>query len=85
MRISPPETPPSLFFFKNPNILLLDKFFSTLGSAIQFYQLFDFGGIMDFFRFLGFRCILEGNDKFQKRKWAYVLLNVSKKWVLSPF
>jgi hypothetical protein len=33
---------------------ILDNFFSMLGSAIQFYQKFDFGGNIVFFRFLGF-------------------------------
>ena len=37
-----------------PIILLLNNFFSTLGSALKFYQKFDFGGNIDFFRFLGF-------------------------------
>ena len=50
----PPVTPPPPFFFKILIVLLLDNFFTTLGSAIQFYQKFDFGGNIDFFRFLGF-------------------------------
>ena len=41
-----------------------------LGSAIQFYQKFNFGGNIDFFRLLGFfeknlkpkKCILGGGD-----------------------
>ena len=53
---------------KIPIVLLFDNFFSTLGSAIQFYQKFDFGGNIDFFRFLGFfeknlkpkKCVLGG-------------------------
>ena len=47
----PPVTPPPLFFFKILIVLLLDNFFSTLGSAIQFYQKFDFGGNIDFLGF----------------------------------
>jgi hypothetical protein len=30
------------------------------------------------------RCILEGNEKFQKRKWAYFLPNVRGKVVFKP-
>ena len=44
-------------------VLLLDNFFSTLSSAIQFSQKFDLGGNIDFFRFLGF---LEKNLKPKK-------------------
>ena len=66
MEINPPVTPPPLFFLQNSDHF--DKFFSMLGSAIQFYQKFDFGGNIDFFRFLGFfeknlkpkRCVLGG-------------------------
>ena len=50
----PPHNSPSPFFFKIPIVLLLANFFSTLGSAIQFYQKFDIGRNIDFFRFLGF-------------------------------
>ena len=61
-------------------MLLLDNFFSTLGSAIQFYQKFDFGGNIDFFRFLGFfeknlkpkKCNSGGLDeKTQKTKGGF--------------
>jgi hypothetical protein len=30
------------------------------------------------------RCILEGNEKFQKRKWAYLSPNVMGKVVFKP-
>ena len=80
MKISPPVTPPPLFFFKISIVLLLDNFFSTLGSAIQFYQKFDFGGNKDFFRFLGFfeknlkpkKCVLGvKNEKNEKSKYVF--------------
>jgi hypothetical protein len=48
MKISPPPYP---IFPQIPIILLLDNFFSTLGSAIQFYQTFDFAGNIDFLGF----------------------------------
>jgi hypothetical protein len=41
----------------------LDNFFSTLGSAIQFYKKFDFGGNKDF---LGYKVFSEKN--LQPRK-----------------
>ena len=61
-------------------VLLLDNFFSTLSSAIQFSQKFDLGGNIDFFRFLGFleknlkpkKHVLGGkNEKNQKSKCVF--------------
>jgi hypothetical protein len=38
-----------VFFFKIPMVLLLDNFFSTLGSAIQFSEKIDLAGNIDIF------------------------------------
>jgi hypothetical protein len=73
MKISPPITPPPLFFFKIPIVLLLDNFFSTLGSAIQFY----FGGNKDFFRFLGFF----GKKNLKTKKCVLGVKNEKSKYV----
>ena len=50
----PGDSPFHIFFLKIPIVLLLDNFFSTLTSAIQFYQKFYFGGNIDFFGFFRF-------------------------------
>ena len=55
MKISNPVTPPPLFFFlKIQTVFLLDNFSSMLGSAIQFYKKFRFGGYYRLFKFLGY-------------------------------